>query len=123
MNLPYLTGRCSLQPSSLITLTAITMGLCAGEGSVQGSCSLHPLLLPEKEKFTITQFCGIPISYLVRKPLLRRGTTPQNEKVLFSQDDGCCSQDKQMAWRSEGVSGLWWCLVWDVTSRLCAGDL
>lgn len=73
MNLPYLTGRCSLQPGSLIALTATRVGLCAGEGSVQGSCSLtsSPIARDRKDHH-FPVLCAT--SYLVRKPLWREGT-------------------------------------------------
>lgn len=61
MNLPYLTGRCSLQPGPLIALTAISVGLCVlGKAQWRAPAHLHPLLLPETEKLTITQFCVPP---------------------------------------------------------------
>lgn len=117
MNLPYLTGRCSLQPGPLIALTAIGVGLCAGEGSVEGSCSLtSPPIARDRKAHHYPVLCAT--CYLLRKPLLGEGKTPLSEEKLLSQIDGCCSHDMQKAQRSKGVSGLLWC-VWDVISRLC----
>lgn len=117
MNLPYLTGRCSLQPGPLIALTAISVGLCAGEGSVEGSCSLtSPPIARDRKAHHYPVLCAT--CYLLRTPLLGEGTTPLSEEKLLSQIDGCCSHDMQKAQRSKGVSGLLWC-VWDVISRLC----
>lgn len=93
-----------------------------GKAQCRAPAHLHPLLLPEKEKFTIIQFffflCAT--SCLVRKPFLREGTTRPDEKKLFSQD-GCCSQGRQMAQRSEGVSGLLWCVCAGPSPWQCTG--
>lgn len=104
MNLPYLTGRCSLQPGPLIALTAISVGLCAGEGSVEDSCSLtSPPIARDRKAHHYPVLCAT--RYLLRTPLLGEGTTPLSEEKFLSQIDGCCSHDMQKAQRSKVCLG------------------
>lgn len=120
MNLPYLTGGYSLQPGSLTAVTAISAAVCARAGTAEDFCSLTYLSCCQRKPLHLFPIlCAT--SYLVRMTLLREVATPLDEEELFfSQDGGCCSRNRQMAQRSEGVLSPVWCIR-DVVSKLCAG--
>lgn len=54
MDVPYLTGRCSLQPRPLPALAAARVGL--GKAQCRAPAHLHPLLWPEKESSALPSF-------------------------------------------------------------------
>lgn len=105
MNLPYLTGGFSLPPDSLTAVTVIHATMYAGAGTARSPACLHAFPVAREN---ISPFPNFACHLLMgENDPFWEGTTPLDEKKLFfSQDDGYCSHDRQVAWRSEGILGL-----------------